>query len=262
MCTKERIFKISKSTGTFRDESINFATKILEKSGISEKSYAPEPLFLKTPPNASLAGAREERESVVIGTIDDIFLKTKVKTEEIGIVVTNCSVFNCMPSLSGMIVNHYKLRNNVVSYNLTGTGCSAGLISIDLAKQLLQVRPNSYALVFSTENITGASYFGNNRSMFVSNCIFRMGAAAILLSNRSSDSHLFKYYLKHIVRTHKGSQDDCYNSVLQKEDEEGFTGVSLSKNIMSSAGKALNTNISTLGKCVLPWTEQINFLQV
>ncbi|MED6209232.1 3-ketoacyl-CoA synthase 2 [Stylosanthes scabra] len=168
-----------------------------------------------------------------------------------------------------MIVNHYKLRNNVVSYNLTGMGCSAGLISIDLAKQLLQqpnkankwqVHHNSYALVFSTENVTGATYFGNNRSMFVSNCIFRLGGAAILLSNRSSDSHRSKYYLKHIVRTHKGSQDDCYNSVLQKEDEEGLTGVSLSKNIMNSAGKALNTNISILGKCVLPWTEQMKFL--
>jgi 3-ketoacyl-CoA synthase len=38
-----------------------------------------------------------------------------------------------------MIVNHYKLRGNVQSYNLGGMGCSAGLISIDLAKQLLQV---------------------------------------------------------------------------------------------------------------------------
>jgi 3-ketoacyl-CoA synthase len=36
-------------------------------------------------------------------------------------------------------VNHYKLRGNILSYNLGGMGCSAGLISIDLAKDLLQV---------------------------------------------------------------------------------------------------------------------------
>ncbi|KAH9309737.1 hypothetical protein KI387_037648, partial [Taxus chinensis] len=46
--------------------------------------------------------------------------------------------FNPTPSLSAMIINHYKLRGNITSYNLGGMGCSAGLISIDLAKDLLQ----------------------------------------------------------------------------------------------------------------------------
>jgi hypothetical protein len=38
-----------------------------------------------------------------------------------------------------MVVNHYKMRVDVATYNLGGMGCSAGLISIDLAKHLLQV---------------------------------------------------------------------------------------------------------------------------
>ena len=33
-------------------------------------------------------------------------------------------------------------------------GCSAGLIAIDLARQMLQLYPSTYALVLSTENIT------------------------------------------------------------------------------------------------------------
>jgi len=67
------------------------------------------------------------------------------------------------------------MRENVKNYNLSGMGCSAGVISIDLAKDLLQVHPNSLALVFSTENITQNWYRGNDRSMIVSNCLFRMG---------------------------------------------------------------------------------------
>lgn len=39
-----------------------------------------------------------------------------------------------------MIVNHFKMRSNVMTYNLSGMGCSAGVISIGLAQQLLQVR--------------------------------------------------------------------------------------------------------------------------
>ncbi|KAI5388799.1 3-ketoacyl-CoA synthase 2, variant 2 [Lathyrus oleraceus] len=154
-----------------------------------------------------------------------------------------------------MVINHYKLKHQILSYNLSGMGCSAGLIAIDLAKQLLQVHSNSYALVVNTENMTSGWYLGNNRSMLLSNCLFRVGGAAILLSNISSDSHRSKYHLKHTVRTHKGSQDNCYNSVFQKEDE-----VSLSKDLMSSAGFALKENITTLGKYVLPSLEQFKFI--
>ncbi len=73
---------------------------------------------------------------------------------QIGILVVNCSLFNPTPSLSAMIINKFKMRSNILSYNLAGMGCSASPISIDLAKQLLQLHPSTYALVVSTENIT------------------------------------------------------------------------------------------------------------
>ena len=53
--------------------------------------------------------------------------------------MVNCSLFNPTPSLSAMIINHFKMKSNIVSYNLGGMGCSAGVISISLAKELLQV---------------------------------------------------------------------------------------------------------------------------
>ena len=49
-----------------------------------------------------------------------------------------------------------------------------------------QVYPNSTALVVSTENITQNWYFGNDRSMLIPNCLFRVGGAAIVLSNSRS----------------------------------------------------------------------------
>ncbi|XP_025617077.2 3-ketoacyl-CoA synthase 2-like [Arachis hypogaea] len=259
MCTKDMFLECLKSTGRFPDESLDFQRKILDKSGLGQRTHMPEAL-LEIPPNICLAEAAKETESVMVGAIDEVLRKTKVKAEEIGIIVTNCSLLNTTPSLSSMVVNHYRLKDDILSYNLSGMGCSAGLVAIDLAKRLLQVHPNSYALVISTENINGGSYTGNNRSMLLSNCLFRMGGAAVLLSNLNSDSNRSKYYLKHIVRTHKGSQDYCYNSVMQKEDDDNITGVALSKDIMSSAGQALKANISTLGIYVLPRMEQLKFL--
>ncbi|KAI8010570.1 3-ketoacyl-CoA synthase 11 [Camellia lanceoleosa] len=258
MCSRELFIDRSVQAGTFTEENIAFQKKIVERSGLGQKTYLPEAV-IRVPPNPCMAEARKEAEMVMFGAIDEVLAKTGVKAKDIGIVIVNCSLFNPTPSLSAMVVNHYKLRGNVLSYSLGGMGCSAGLISIDLAKQLLQVQPNSYALVVSMENITLNWYFGNNRSMLVSNCLFRMGGAAILLSNRSSDRRRSKYQLIHTMRTHKGADDKCYSCVFQEEDETRRIGVALSKDLMAVAGEALKTNITTLGPLVLPMSEQLLF---
>jgi 3-ketoacyl-CoA synthase len=115
--------------------------------------------------------------------------------------------------------------------------------------------------VVSTENITLNWYFGNDRSMLLSNCIFRMGGAAALLSNRRADAGRAKYRLLHTVRTHKGAADECYGCVYQREDGTGRVGVSLARELMAVAGDALKTNITTLGPLVLPLSEQLKFLR-
>ena len=65
---------------------------------------------------------------------------------QVDILIVNCSLFNPTPSLSAMIVNHFKMKSNIVSYNLSGMGCSAGVIAISLAKELLQVGPHTWPM--------------------------------------------------------------------------------------------------------------------
>lgn len=257
-CTRQIFMERSRLIGTFTNENLLFQQKILERSGLGEKTYLPEAV-IRVPPNPCMAEARREAEMVMYGAIDELLAKTHVKPKDVGILIVNCSLFNPTPSLSAMIINHYKLRGNIISHNLGGMGCSAGLISIDLAKDLLQVHPNTYAVVISMENITLNWYFGNERSMLVSNCLFRMGGAAILLSNKRSDHRRSKYQLVHTVRTHKGSDDKCFECVFQMEDPNGKVGVSLLKDLMAVAGDALKTNITTLGPLVLPMSEQLLF---
>ncbi|CAI0389676.1 unnamed protein product [Linum tenue] len=249
-CTKKIFMDRSRLAGSFAEESLEFQKKILERSGLGDNTYLPDAV-LAVPPNPSMQEARREAEAVMYGAIDELLAKTSVNPKDIGILIVNCSLFNPTPSLSAMVINHYKLRGNIVSYNLGGMGCSAGLISIALAQDLLQVHPNSYALVISMENITLNWYFGNDRSKLVSNCLFRMGGAAILLSNKRSDKRRSKYELVHTVRTHKGSDDKCFSCVTQEEDANGKVGVTLSKDLMAVAGDALKTNITTLGPLVL-----------
>ncbi|OMO95610.1 Very-long-chain 3-ketoacyl-CoA synthase [Corchorus olitorius] len=258
MVSKELFMQLSAGNKCFTEESLAFQKKILERSGFGQLTYAPESL-MQVPAKQTMEEARKETETVIFGAVDELLAKTGLNPRDIGILVVNSSLFNPTPSLSAAIVNHYKLRGNILSYNLGGMGCSAGLISIDLAKHLLQVNRNSYALVVSTENLTYNWYFGNNRPMLVTNTLFRVGGAAILLSNRPSDRRRSKYELVHTLRTHKGADDKSYNCVFQQEDEFKKVGVSLSKELMVVAGEALKANITTLGPLVLPLSEQLLF---
>ena len=96
--------------------------------------------------------------------------------------------------------------------------------------------------------------------MLLPNCLFRMGGAAIFLSNKAAYRRRAKYRLLHVVRTHRGSDDRAYKCVFEVEDKEGKSGISLSKDLMAIAGEALKSNITTLGPLVLPASEQLLFL--
>lgn len=240
-------------------KSVEFQMRILERSGLGEETCLP-PAIHYIPPKPTMDAARGEAELVIFSAMDALFQKTELKPKDIDILIVNCSLFSPTPSLSAMVINKYKLRSNIKSFNLSGMGCSAGLISIDLARDLLQVHPNSNAVVVSTEIITPNYYKGNERAMLLPNCLFRMGGAAILLSNRRSERHRAKYRLVHVVRTHKGADDKAYRCVFEEQDKEGKVGISLSKDLMAIAGEALKSNITTIGPLVLPASEQLLFL--
>jgi len=146
------------------------------------------PLCNNAWPYQYLAILHQPTQQVCFSSIKEVLGKTGVQPRQIGIVIVNCSLFNPTPSLSAMIMNHFKMGSNTINYNLGGMGCSAGVVAVDLARQMLQLYPNMYALVVSTENITQNWYFGNDRSMLIPNCLFRVGGAAMLLSNKRSES--------------------------------------------------------------------------
>ncbi|KAG2449792.1 hypothetical protein HYH02_005315 [Chlamydomonas schloesseri] len=258
MATYTRFMAGSRKCGRFTDEALDFQEKIMTRSGLGQETYLP-PAVQVVPPECTMENARKEFEMVVFPIIEELLQRTGVHPKQIGILVLNCSLFNPTPSLTAMIINKFKMRSSILSYNLAGMGCSASPISIDLAKQLLQLHPSSYALVVSTENITQNWYFGNDRDKLLPNCLFRVGGAAILLSNRRRDAWRSKYELMHTVRTHLGAKDEAYSCIFQMEDQERNIGVRLTKELFAVAGEALKINVTTLGPLVLPLSEQLLF---
>ncbi|XP_044435951.1 3-ketoacyl-CoA synthase 5 [Triticum aestivum] len=249
----------TKHTPTMSERSVRFMSRLLARSGLGEETRLPEAHhFIPTHEYCTLENARTEFELVVFSAIDDLLVKTGVTADAIGVLVLNCSLFCPTPSLVDIIVNKYNLCCDIRSVNLSGMGCSAGLISVGLARNLLQVVPRgSHALVVSTETITPNYYVGNERAMLLPNCLFRVGGVAALLSTSPANA---RFRLKHVVRTFTGANDDnAYRCVFQEEDEQGNVGINLSKNLMAIAGASLQANITRMGPLVLPVSEQLLF---
>ncbi|KAI5061761.1 hypothetical protein GOP47_0024266 [Adiantum capillus-veneris] len=240
-------------------QSIDFQRKIIERSGISQLSCLP-PALHYLPPRTDIASARYETETALFGAIEELFASVDIQPHQIGILVTNCSVFNPTPSIATILINKYKLPVDVKSFSLSGMGCAAGVLALDLAHRLLLIHPGTYALVLSTENVTENLYCGNRRSMLVTNCLFRAGASAVLLSNRWGDRRKSKYQVLHTARSQMGAHDLAYRSIYQEEDDKGIVGVSLSKELMQSAGMALEHNLRLLGPKVLPTWDIILYI--
>lgn len=242
----------------YNERSIRFLTRLLERSGLGEETCVPQ-VHQHIPPYkyCTFEAGREEAELVVFSAIDDLFAKTSISPDTIDMLVVNCSAFNPTPSFPDMIINRYRLRSDIRSVHLSGMGCSAGLISAGLARNLLQVAPaGARALVVSTETLSPFYYVGNERAMLLPICLFRMGGAAMLLSTSPTKA---RFRLASVVRTLTAVDDSSYRCIYQEEDDKGNRGVNLSMDLMVVAGNTLKANITAIAPLVLPVSEQILF---
>lgn len=239
-------------TKGFTKESEDFMHRIYLNSGLGDETYVPKFVFEKKY-ESKLETAKDEARQGVISAVESLLLKTKIDTSLIDSLIITCGSFSSIPSISSLVVNHFKLKPTVKTYNLSGMGCGSGVIAIDTAAKVLQSsRKVSHALVVITENISSNWYFGHNRSMLVSNCIFRIGSAAALMTNDPSSRRVAKMELVNSLRTHHGADEPSYRAAFQEEDDNGAVGVSLTKDLTKVAGANLRDHIRILAPRVLP----------
>ncbi|KAD3068599.1 hypothetical protein E3N88_36479 [Mikania micrantha] len=227
---KESAYKSGKTKQIFLRNLLDFMKRILERGGLGDSTYLSE-VFFRTRYDPSMKDTRREVEMV-------------------GVWFSRHA--------SGK--NGISLKRTSSPYNLVGMGCSAGLLAIGLANQLLQVHHNSYALIVSTETITENFYYGKDRSKFLTNCLFRVGGAAILLSNRTSDHNNSKYQLLHAIHTNTSSSDRSYNCIFREEDTAGKLGITVTKDLLAAAIATIKPNITALGSIILPTNEKFRYL--
>ncbi|XP_010925074.1 3-ketoacyl-CoA synthase 4 [Elaeis guineensis] len=243
----------------FSTTSEEFMRGIYLKSGLGDETYAP-PFIFQYDYEAKLRSAVQEAEEGMIASVDAVLSKTHVPAAAIDLLIVTCGMFTPCPSLATVLVNHYRLPDTVATYNLSSMGCSSGAAAIDLAGRILSgARRVRYALVVITESISLNWYFGDNRSMLVTNCIFRVGTAAALLTNDGSRRGAAKMELLRALRTHHGADDASHRAAFQEEDEAGNLGIALKKDLIRVAGEGLRAHIGVLAPRVLPWAQLVRY---
>ncbi|KAK2980934.1 hypothetical protein RJ640_022913 [Escallonia rubra] len=243
----------------FDKESLSFMARMLTSSGQSENTYLP-PALHYIPPRSTDQESIDEFRMVAFPVFEDLMSKTNLSPRDIDILIVNSSVICPSPSLASMIINKYALREDVKSFNVSGMGCSASAISIDIAQNILKTRRNSNAVIISTEILSTGWYSGKERPMLILNCSFRTGSAAILLTNKREDTKTPKYVLLRSLRTQRANDDLAYNSAMREEDSNGLVGFALKKDLMKAVGETLMSNFTILGSLTFPFTEKIRYV--
>ncbi|XP_047051957.1 3-ketoacyl-CoA synthase 4-like [Lolium rigidum] len=248
--------------GCFDDGSVEFMSRVVEASGMCDETYFP-PSLHRIPPSATHADAMHEVGALFFPTLDELFAKTGVLPSAVGALVVSCSGFCPAPSLAAVIVNRYGMRGDVKAFSLSGMGCSAGVVGVDVARGVLRAHDGAvqYAVVVSAEIVTVGWYAGKDPSKLLLNCFFRTGCSAALLSNSNAVAAgpPTKYRLVALTRTNLVADDHGYASALREEDDEGITGFSIGRGLGGVAQDLLRAHLSALGAEILPWHEKLRY---
>lgn len=254
--------KIIKRTENLGLDEYKFLLKAIVSSGIGEQTYAPRSIFEGREASPTIHDGISEMEDFFDDSIVKLLARSKISPSEIDVLVVNISMFSSLPSLSARIINRYKLRHDVKVYNLTGMGCSASLISLDIVQNIFKSQRNKLALLVASESLSPNWYPGNNKSMILANCLFRSGGCAILLTNKRSLKNKAILKLKCLVRTHHAARDESFGCCIQKEDEQGRRGIFLGKTLPKAATRAFVDNLRVISPKILPTRELFRFLLV
>ncbi|KAG6763625.1 hypothetical protein POTOM_031053 [Populus tomentosa] len=134
--TCARIVLRSKNLGL---QEYKFLLETIVSSGIGEETCGTRNVISGHEDSPTLKDSISEMDDLIFDTLDKLFATTgNISPSEIDILVVNVSLFSPAPSLTARVVNRYKMRSNVKTFNLSGMGCSASIVAIDLVQHLFK----------------------------------------------------------------------------------------------------------------------------
>ena len=156
-----------------------FLLRVVLRSGLGEHTYAPHTVIAGREHSPTHQDCLDEMDAFFHATVAELFARARQTSlglgpRDVDVLVVNVSTFHPAPSLASRIVRAHGMRHDVAAYNLSGMGCAAVLVAVDLARSTMHARSRSQsprrptlALVVSAECITPNCYAGVDRSMML-----------------------------------------------------------------------------------------------
>ncbi|WIA41915.1 hypothetical protein OEZ86_009230 [Tetradesmus obliquus] len=234
----------------------DFVSKIFLASGISVTRPALPACLQPThteEPKTDLLHAQQEAKLVYGQVIAEVLRKTGLQATDIDILITNTSIYCPTPSIASMVINMFKLREDVQAYHMGGMGCAFGVVGLNLVRDMLKAHPGKICLFVSSEIVTSAFYPGQRKEALVTNALFRMGGTASILTNNPRWANRSKYRLEHCLRVHTGASDRAFNALNWEPDEEGINGMVITKTLPSEAANVLEKGVRKITPSIMTW---------
>lgn len=133
-----------------------------------------------------------------------------------GLIVSTCTGYLC-PGLSGYVIEHLGLRQDIRAFDLVGHGCAAALPNWEMADALLVSGKCQNVLSVCVEVSSAAMYLDNDPGVLISACLFGDGAGAAVLSR---DAHPDKRRIE--CKAVGSSVDPSRREVLRFEQRQGM----------------------------------------
>ncbi|KAF7093646.1 hypothetical protein CFC21_096048 [Triticum aestivum] len=236
---------------------LRYLFRLTSRAGLGEQTYLPFGLLAGREKCLTHQDALDEMDAFIIDAVAGLFANTRFGPRDVDVLVVNVNMFNPEPCLASRIGHHYGMREDVAAYNVSGMGCSATLVSLDIVQNVMRARSPRpvLALVLSTEVLSPGNYQGTDRSMMLGLCLFRCGGAAALLTSDPALGGRAKMKLRRLVRANVAANDDAYSAIFQREDADNITGFSINKTLPKAAVRAFAANLKRLVPYVLPARE-------
>ena len=142
-------------------DDFRFLLRTMANSGIGEETSCPRNIIQGREDCPTQDNSLSEMYGIIFDILDNLFVKnTSIRPSQVDNLVVNVSMISPAPSLTSRIVNRYKMREDIKTFNLSGMGCSASLLAIDVVNNLFKTYKNSYAIVVSTESLASNYILG------------------------------------------------------------------------------------------------------
>lgn len=168
-------------------EEFRFLLKTIVNSGLGEETSFTRNIIQSREECPTREDSLSETDEIIFDTLDKLFARnTLIPPSQIDILIVNVSMFSPAPSLTSQISKPLQHEGGHQDLLPVWKGLQCKSSCHWCCPEFVQVVYDSYALVISTESMAPNLYCGTEKSMMLTNCLFRSGGCSMLFQNRRS----------------------------------------------------------------------------